>query len=137
VVPFALGGVVAAYAGGVLVLVLLGRRSAARAVAGFVPDCAVMFRRLVARPDATRWERWLLLAVVVYLLSPLDLVPDFIPVAGQLDDAVIVALVLSMVLRRHGEDAIRSAWPGPAGSLRIVLRAAGAPPGGPRAAATL
>jgi uncharacterized membrane protein YkvA (DUF1232 family) len=53
-------------------------------------------------------------------------VPDFVPVAGQLDDAVIVGLALHMVLRGRGEDAIRAAWPGPESSLRLVLRVAGA-----------
>jgi uncharacterized membrane protein YkvA (DUF1232 family) len=137
--PEALAGlavVLGLYVAGVLALVALGRRSAARALAGFVPDCAVMFRRLLAHPDTSRWERIALIALVAYLASPIDLVPDFVPVAGQLDDAAIVALALALMLRRRGESAIRSAWPGPDSSLRIVLRAAGAP-GGRRTTATL
>ena len=133
----AVGAVVVLYAVGVAILVVLGRRSAARAVAGFVPDCAVMFKRLLARPDTAWWERPMLVVLVAYLLSPLDLVPDFVPVAGQLDDAVIVVLVLAVLLRRHGEAAIRAAWPGPESSLRMVLRAAGRPPGARGPAATL
>ena len=76
-------------------------------------------------PATTRVEWIVLLLVLAYLLSPLDLVPDFIPVAGQLDDAIIVALVLRWVVARRGRDAIRASWPGPESSLRIVLAAAG------------
>jgi uncharacterized membrane protein YkvA (DUF1232 family) len=123
------------YVAVVALLAVIGRRSAARAIAGFIPDCAVMFRRLLARPETLRWERAGLVVLVAYLLSPLDIVPDFIPVAGQLDDAVIVALALAFVLHRHGEAAIRSAWPGPEGSLRVVLRAARTAARGPGTAA--
>ena len=105
-------------------LMLAGRRSDARAVAGFVPDCAGMFRRLLAGPGTSGWERVALVALVAYLVSPIDLVPDFIPVAGQLDDAILVTLALAYVLRKHGEDAIREAWRGPESSLRLVLGAA-------------
>jgi uncharacterized membrane protein YkvA (DUF1232 family) len=56
---------------------------------------------------------------------PLDLIPDFIPFAGQLDDAIIVALVLRTVLRAAGDDVIREHWPGPERSLGAVLRLAG------------
>jgi uncharacterized membrane protein YkvA (DUF1232 family) len=96
-----------------------------------------MFRRLLARGDAAWWERAMLVALVAYLLSPIDLVPDFIPVAGQVDDAAIVAAALAVLLRRHGEAVIRSAWPGPESSLRVVLRAAGSAPGANRPTATL
>jgi uncharacterized membrane protein YkvA (DUF1232 family) len=109
----------------VLALLLAGRREHARALAGVVPDCIVMIRRLIADPATTRRQRLVLGALVAYLLSPVDLVPDFVPVAGQLDDAVIVGLALRMVLRGRGEDAIRAAWPGPESSLRLVLRVAG------------
>jgi uncharacterized membrane protein YkvA (DUF1232 family) len=113
------------YAACILALLAAGRRTGARALAGFVPDCAVMFRRLLARPDTTWWERAGLVVLVAYLVSPLDIVPDFVPIAGQLDDAVIVVLALRLVLRRHGEAAVRSAWPGPESSLRVILRLGG------------
>jgi uncharacterized membrane protein YkvA (DUF1232 family) len=113
------------YAAGVLLLVAAGRREDARALAGFVPDCLVMVRRLVADPRTPLRDRVLLGALLAYLVFPLDLVPDFVPVAGQLDDAILVGLVLRRLVRRRGEDGLRAAWPGPDSSLRIVLRATG------------
>ena len=101
-----------------------GRRTDARALAGFVPDCVVLFRRLLRDPRLSRRRKLLLAALVVYLASPLDLVPDFIPVAGQLDDAVIVAVVLRSVLRGSGQQLVTEHWPGPESSLRLMLRLA-------------
>src|SRR5256714_5393217 len=76
----------------VLLLVVAGRRGQARALARFVPDCAVLFRRLMADRRISRRRKALLGLLVAYLAMPFDLVPDFIPVAGQLDDAVLVGL---------------------------------------------
>jgi len=109
----------------VAALILLGRREAARAVAGFVPDCVVLCRRLIGDPEVPRRHKLLLAVVVPYLALPFDLVPDFIPVAGYLDDAVIVAFVLRRVLRGSGADVIQKHWPGPAASLRVVQGLAG------------
>jgi uncharacterized membrane protein YkvA (DUF1232 family) len=115
----------AAYGGLVLALVVAGRRADARAVAGFVPDCAVLFKRLAADPRVPRRQKAALLALAAYLAMPFDLVPDFIPVAGQLDDAILVALVLRWVARAGGGRLVREHWPGPPASLRLVLRLAG------------
>jgi len=110
----------------VLALVVTGRRGDAKALARFVPDCAVLFRRLMADPGVSRPRKAVLVLLVGYLAIPFDLVPDFIPVAGQLDDAVLVALVLRSVLRDAGPDLIRRHWPGPPESLGAMLRLAGA-----------
>jgi uncharacterized membrane protein YkvA (DUF1232 family) len=122
----AVGVLVAAWALFVLGLVLAGRRMQARALAGFVPDCVVLCRRLLADPRVPRRNKLALGAVVGYLVMPIDLVPDVIPVAGQLDDAIVLALVLRGLVRSAGADLIRELWPGPAGSLGVVLRLAGA-----------
>ncbi len=119
--------VLAVYALFVLALYLTGRRSSARALAGFVPDCAVLFKRLVGDERVPRSRKLALAALAAYLAMPIDLVPDFIPVAGQLDDAILVAIVLRSLVRSAGTDLIREHWPGPDGSLRAVLRLAGAP----------
>jgi uncharacterized membrane protein YkvA (DUF1232 family) len=66
----------------------------------------------------------LLVGLVGYLALPFDLVPDFIPIAGQLDDVIVVALVLRAFVR-GGVDLVREHWPGPQQSLELVLRVAG------------
>jgi uncharacterized membrane protein YkvA (DUF1232 family) len=99
--------------------------SSARAIAGFVPDCAVLFARLLRDRRVPRSTRFLVGAAVGYLALPFDLIPDFIPVAGQLDDAVLVVFVLRRVVRGAGPELVRELWPGPEASLRIVLRVTG------------
>jgi uncharacterized membrane protein YkvA (DUF1232 family) len=119
---------VVVYAAFVLALVLLGRRDDARTFATFIADCIVLVGRLARDPRVPRRRKLLLLALAGYLALPFDLVPDFIPVAGQLDDAIVVALVLRSLVRSGGESLIRELWPGPEQSLRLILRLAG--PGG-------
>jgi uncharacterized membrane protein YkvA (DUF1232 family) len=116
---------VALYAAFVVALLLAGRRGQARAVAGFVPDCALLLKRLAADPRVPRWHKLALGATAAYLAMPLDLVPDFIPVAGQLDDAILVAWVLRRVIRGNRE-LVREHWSGPGSSLAVVLRMASA-----------
>ena len=109
------------YAAGVVGLVLAGRRDDARALATFIPDCIVLVTRLARDERVPRRRKLLLLALAGYLALPFDLVPDFIPLAGQLDDAVVVALVLRHVIRATGEDLVRELWPGPPQSLALIL----------------
>jgi uncharacterized membrane protein YkvA (DUF1232 family) len=113
------------YAGFVLLLLVAGRRVQARAVAGFVPDCLVLFRRLIADPAVPRRRKLVLAAMVVYLASPIDLVPDFLPGIGHLDDAILVALVLRYVLRAGGGELLSEHWRGPANSLQLLERLTG------------
>jgi len=123
----AAGAVVTLYALVVLALAMRGRRADAHAVARFVPDCAVLFSRLVRDARVPRRHKALLLALVGYLALPFDLIPDFIPIAGQLDDAIIVALALRAVVRQAGPQLIREHWPGPDSSLILIQRLAGIP----------
>jgi uncharacterized membrane protein YkvA (DUF1232 family) len=118
-------GIVALYAALVLALVLAGRRAHARAIAGFVPDCAVLFKRLLGDSRVPRSRKLAIGLLGAYLASPIDLVPDFIPVAGQVDDAILVALVLRGVIKAAGEGVVREHWPGPEASLGPLLRMAG------------
>jgi uncharacterized membrane protein YkvA (DUF1232 family) len=120
-----LGVLAAIWACFVLWLVAAGRRDEARVLATFIPDCIVLVTRLARDPRVPRRRKLLLLGLAGYLALPVDLVPDFIPVAGQLDDAIIVALVLRQFVCAGGEPLIRQLWPGPEASLNLVLRIAG------------
>jgi uncharacterized membrane protein YkvA (DUF1232 family) len=119
-----LGLTFAVYAIFVLALVIVGRLGDARALATFIPDCVTLFRALVRDSRVPRRRKLLLVALIAYLVLPLDLIPDFIPVAGQLDDAIIVAFVLRSVLRGAGPGLVREHWRGPERSLDILLRLA-------------
>lgn len=88
-----------------------------------LPDTLRLVRRLAgdsSLPTGVRVRLWLLLA---YLASPIDLVPDVIPVLGYADDAVVVALVLRSVVRRAGPDAVSRHWPGTPEGLAALRRA--------------
>jgi uncharacterized membrane protein YkvA (DUF1232 family) len=115
---------VAVWAGFVRWRIAAGRRDDARALATFIPDCIVLVTRLARDPRVPRRRKLLLLGLVGYLALPFDLVPDFIPVAGQLDDAIIVALVLRHFVKAGGDQLIRELWPGPQPSLDLILRLA-------------
>jgi len=65
--------------------------------------------------------------LLAYLVSPLDLVPDFIPVVGQLDDAVLVAVVLRFCLRRCEPEVLDELWSGSQSGLVLLRRAIGRP----------
>ena len=119
-----LGGLVFVWAAVVLSLVFAGRRTQARVLAGFAPDCAILIGRLLRDPRVPRRRKLVLAATASYLALPFDLVPDFLPVIGQLDDAIILAFVLRHVLRGN-EQAIRELWPGPEQSLELLLRLIG------------
>lgn len=113
------------YVVAVAAMIAAGRREDARALAGFVPDCAILVGRLARDRRVPRARRALLWVLLAYLATPIDLVPDFLPVAGQLDDAVLLGIALRVLVRGGGEQLVREAWPGPETSLTLVLRAAG------------
>jgi uncharacterized membrane protein YkvA (DUF1232 family) len=114
--------VAAVYAVAVIALAVAGRDADARALARFVPDCVVLFKRLLGDPRVDWWRKALLLVVLAYLVSPIDLVPDFIPVAGQLDDVIVVVIGLRVLLRGSGPRLLAEHWPGPRRSLQVILR---------------
>ena len=90
-----------------------------------LPDLLRLIRRLIADGHVAVGVRIRLVLLLVYLLSPIDLVPDFLPVIGYADDVVIVALVLRSVVNRAGTDAVRRHWPGTPEGLGLILKLAG------------
>jgi uncharacterized membrane protein YkvA (DUF1232 family) len=113
-----------AYLALIAALLVAGRRLDALALARFIPDCVVLLRRLIGDERVPRRRKLALLALVVYLSIPIDLVPDFIPVVGQLDDVIVAALALRYALRAGGPEVLRRHWPGPDRSLQVVMRLA-------------
>jgi uncharacterized membrane protein YkvA (DUF1232 family) len=111
-----------AYLALIAALLLAGRRTEAAALARFIPDCLVLLRRLIGDDQVPRRRKLVLLALAAYLSVPIDLVPDFIPVVGQLDDVLIATLALRYALRSGGPDLLRRHWPGPEQSLQAVMR---------------
>jgi uncharacterized membrane protein YkvA (DUF1232 family) len=90
-----------------------------------LPDLLRLIRRLAADRTVAVGIRIRPVLLLAYLLSPIDLVPDFIPVIGYADDAIIVALVLRSVIKRAGVETVRRQWPGSPAGLDVVLKAAG------------
>ena len=88
------------------------RGTSLRALVAVVPDVLRLGRQLVADPTVPRAVRLALVGLVVWLVSPIDLVPEFIPVLGPVDDVVVALLVLRFVRRRLGEPELRRRWPG-------------------------
>jgi uncharacterized membrane protein YkvA (DUF1232 family) len=107
----------------ILALVVLGRRSAARELATLIPNMLVLFRGLLGDPRVPRSSKWWIWFAIVWFVSPIDLIPEFIPVAGPLDDAIVAALVLRHVLKRTDRQVLSDHWRGDPATLDIITRA--------------
>lgn len=112
------------YALFVAALYISGRHVAAREFAGFIPDCIVLFKRLLQSKNLARRYKIAAWMVVGYLALPIDIIPDFIPIAGQFDDAIIVALLLRAVIKHTGYRFVNKSWPGTERSLTLLLKLA-------------
>ena len=107
-----------------LLLYLLARRvppGLARDIVGFLPDCATLMWRLRRDPEVPARVRAAVLFAAVWVASPIDLIPEFLPLIGPLDDAVVVALVLRYAARRVPREALEREWPGRPEVLRRLL----------------
>lgn len=105
----------------VLALVLLGRRALAREIATLVPNLTRLFAGLVRDPRVPLRAKVVLGATVLYLAMPIDLVPDFIPIAGSLDDAIVAAFALRYVIGASSPELVAEHWPGDPATLRRIL----------------
>lgn len=97
-------------------------RHLAGAALRLLPDMLRMLRALVGDPATPRTERWLLIGLFAWLASPIDLLPEFLPGIGPLDDIVVAAIVLRLVSRRLGRDYLRAHWPGNDDGFALVER---------------
>jgi uncharacterized membrane protein YkvA (DUF1232 family) len=87
-----------------------------------LPDLIRLIKRLATDPDSPRGVRIRLALLLVYLALPIDLIPDFVPVLGYADDAIIVAVVLRSVTRSAGADTLAKHWPGTPEGLTALKR---------------
>lgn len=117
-----LGFVFAFWLLAIVVLVLLGRRSQARELATMIPNLVVLFRGLLGDPRVARSSKAWLWFAIAWLISPVDLIPEFIPVIGPLDDAIVAAVVLRHVLRRTERAVLADHWRGESSTLDAIIR---------------
>ncbi len=99
----------------IVLLLLFGRGRDARDIARF------LCKRLVHDERVPRRAKLALALLIPYLAMPFDLVPDFIPVAGQLDDAILIAAAIAYVARSAGREVVEDLWPGSERGLRVLL----------------
>jgi uncharacterized membrane protein YkvA (DUF1232 family) len=98
-----------------VVLVLLARRlppGLMKDLVGFLPACATTVRRLRKDPRVPKRAKVAVVIAGLWVLSPIDLIPEFLPVIGPLDDVVVVALALRYAARRVPREALEEAWAG-------------------------
>jgi uncharacterized membrane protein YkvA (DUF1232 family) len=92
-----------------------------------LPDVLRLAARLARDPATPPSCRVALAGLAIWIASPIDLIPEFVPVIGPLDDIVVAAIVLRWVGRRVGDDALRGHWPGSPDGFELVLRLLGRP----------
>ena len=110
-----------------LLLIVLARRlppGVAKDLAAFLPDCVTAMRALRRDPRVPRRAKIALLIAVLWVLSPIDLIPEFLPVIGPLDDVIAVALLLRYAARSVPRQVVLEAWPG---ERRLIERLLGPP----------
>lgn len=109
----------------VTLLLLRPRDALLRESLRILPDLARLLHRLAADRSLPRGARVRLWLLVAYLALPIDIVPDFVPIVGYADDAIMITIVLRSVVRRAGLDAVRAHWPGTADGCDALSRITG------------
>ena len=105
-----------------VVLVIVGRVLLARELALLVPNLVRMFGGLLRDPRVPLRAKIVVGIASLWLASPIDLIPDFVPIAGQLDDAIVAPLALRFILRTTDGAVVRQHWHGDPATLERVLR---------------
>jgi len=111
------------------VMIVLARRlppGVLRDLAAFIPDCVTTVRRLRKDPRVPRRAKIAIVVAGIWVASPIDLIPEFIPVIGPLDDIVVVALALRYAGRQVPREVLVEAWPG---DPHLLLRLLGSSTG--------
>jgi len=121
----AIAVVAALWAMAIAALWIFGRKLAAKQLARAIPDLVALCRGLMGAPRVPFGSKVLVGAALAWVLSPIDLVPEFIPVLGPLDDVIVVGLVLRHLVKRAGPDVVQAHWRGDPRVLRTALRLAG------------
>lgn len=121
----ALAVVAAIWVVAIAALWIFGRKLAAAQLARAIPDVIALCRGLMRDPRVPISSKVLLGGALVWVLSPIDLVPEFIPVLGPLDDVIVLGLVLRHLVKRAGVDIVHEHWRGDPRVLRTALRLAG------------
>ena len=109
-------------------VVLLARRlppGVARDLAAFIPDCVTTVRRLRKDPQVPRRARIAIVVAGLWVASPIDLIPEFLPVIGPLDDIIVLALAMRYAGRQVPRDVLMAAWPGERQLVERLLGPAG------------
>jgi uncharacterized membrane protein YkvA (DUF1232 family) len=104
-----------------LILVIIGRKQQARELATAIPNLLVLFRGLLRDPRVPRGSKIWLVVAVIWIASPIDLVPEFIPVLGPADDVIVAAVVLRHVLRRTDRSVLAEYWRGDPATLNRIV----------------
>ncbi|MGH2630482.1 MAG: YkvA family protein [Actinomycetota bacterium] len=121
----AIGSVGVVWVVAIAAMWVFGRRIAAWQLARAIPDLVSLSRGLIGDPRVPLGSKLLVGGALLWLLSPIDLVPEFIPVLGPLDDIIVVGLVLRHLIKRAGPEVVQEHWRGDARVLRAALRVAG------------
>jgi uncharacterized membrane protein YkvA (DUF1232 family) len=117
---------IAAWVALVVVLWLIRPRDvSAGDVVGLVPDILRLVRDVIADRAAPASVRVALVVLLAWLINPIDLIPEFVPVLGPLDDVIVAVLILRYVRRRLGADVLRERWRGSDDGWRLVSRLLG------------
>ncbi|MEU6009490.1 DUF1232 domain-containing protein [Streptomyces sp. NPDC047453] len=119
-------GVLAAWVALLITLLVIRPKGALLSEAmRLLPDLVRLLRRLAADKTLPKGVRVRLGLLMAYLVLPIDLIPDFLPIIGHADDAIIVAFTLRSVVRRAGIEAVRAHWPGTDDGFAVLSRLTG------------